>query len=182
MSENAFSTGWELSKSITVQADAAAVYHLVSDITRMGEWSPECYGGSWVGDAAGEQGSRFHGFNREGEMMWVSESVVTRADADQSFEFSVMRFRPGGPDEEQPWTEGSEIGDTIWGFDIQGDGAATVLTQRHAMKRPNPFYRAMLADLSESERVESMTSRREILGRAMAVTLERIKDVAEQGR
>jgi hypothetical protein len=40
-----------VSVSTTVAAPAAAVYELVSDITRYGEWSPENVGGTWLDGA-----------------------------------------------------------------------------------------------------------------------------------
>jgi hypothetical protein len=37
----------------TIRADAGELYDLVSDLPRMGEWSPENTGGRWVNGAAG---------------------------------------------------------------------------------------------------------------------------------
>jgi hypothetical protein len=36
-------------ESIQIAAESAIVYDLLADITRMGEWSPECYRGAWLG-------------------------------------------------------------------------------------------------------------------------------------
>ncbi|WP_067721117.1 SRPBCC family protein [Nocardia yamanashiensis] len=179
MSENAFSTGWQLAESIVVAARPEQIFELVTDITRMGEWSPECYGGAWVAGQLGQVGSRFHGFNREGEASWVSESVVIESRPASTFRFSVLSFRPGGPEDDLPWTTGSEIGDMTWGFTIESIGADSLLTQDHSMKFPSPFYRAMLEDLSEEERRASMVERRENLRRSMVSTLELIKKTAE---
>jgi len=45
-----------------VDASAEAVYDLVADITRTGEWSPENQGGEWLDGATGPQvGARFRG-------------------------------------------------------------------------------------------------------------------------
>jgi branched-chain amino acid transport system permease protein len=41
------------SASIHISMPPEAVYRLVSDVTRMGEWSPECRRCEWVGAAAG---------------------------------------------------------------------------------------------------------------------------------
>ncbi len=56
---------------ITVTRDIAAppdaVFELVTDLTRMGEWSPENEGGDWTGDATGPAlGATFSGKNRNG--------------------------------------------------------------------------------------------------------------------
>ena len=42
----------------TIAADPGALYDLVSDLCRMGEWSPEATGGRWVGGATGRSGRR----------------------------------------------------------------------------------------------------------------------------
>ena len=48
-------------------ADAIELYDLVSDLPRMGEWSPENTGGKWVNGAAGPVvGARFKGSNKSG--------------------------------------------------------------------------------------------------------------------
>ena len=42
---------------VTVERDMAApaeqVWSMISDVTRMGEWSPEAVGADWLGDATG---------------------------------------------------------------------------------------------------------------------------------
>ena len=46
--------------SIEIAASPEAVYALVSDITRMGEWSPECRECTWANGATGPAvGARF---------------------------------------------------------------------------------------------------------------------------
>ena len=65
--------------SIEIRATPESVYDLVADVTRMGEWSPECYRCDWVGSATrAEPGARFKGYNRSGPIRWsnVSEIVV----------------------------------------------------------------------------------------------------------
>lgn len=175
----AFSTGWTISETVTVAARPDTIYSLVSDVTRMGEWSPECYGGAWVSGDSGKIGAHFYGYNREGDAFWVSESEVVEAEPGSVFTFSVLRFRPGGPHDDLAWTGGSDVGDMTWSFLLRGDGDSTVLTQRHHMKAPSPFYRAMLEELGEAERLASMQARREELQRAMALTLARIRTAAE---
>src|SRR5262245_27395504 len=50
--------------SIEIQTSPEAVYDLVSDLPRMGEWSPENIGGGWQGGGSGEVGGRDIGHNR----------------------------------------------------------------------------------------------------------------------
>jgi hypothetical protein len=56
---------------VTVDADLDAVWNVVRDVTRVGEWSHECVGVSWVGEAtAPTPGARFRGRNKQGIFRW----------------------------------------------------------------------------------------------------------------
>src|SRR6476620_11117099 len=67
--------------SVTVEMTAPPehVYTLVSDITRMGEWSPECIKCAWTKGATGpEVGARFKARNKGGRgPAWFNTPVVT---------------------------------------------------------------------------------------------------------
>lgn len=66
------------------------VYDLVSDITRMGEWSPECISGEWLDGATGPAvGAKFKGTNKLGFYKWSTSPVVTAADPGKVFEFNA---------------------------------------------------------------------------------------------
>jgi len=76
--------------SETVKAASLRLYELVSDLPRMGEWSPENTGGKWVGGANGpEVGAKFRGTNRHGLAIWMTTVTVTGADPGQRFAFDV---------------------------------------------------------------------------------------------
>ena len=61
----------EVSVSREIAAPAEQVWAMVSDVTRMGEWSPEAEGATWLGDASGAApGARFRGTNRHGTKTW----------------------------------------------------------------------------------------------------------------
>jgi uncharacterized protein YndB with AHSA1/START domain len=66
----------EVSRQIKAPADA--VWAALSDVTRMGEWSPECHTCAWV-DGVDEPGvgARFVGDNRNGDYEWTTECEVT---------------------------------------------------------------------------------------------------------
>ena len=72
--------------SIEIAAPPAEVYALVSDITRMGEWSPECVRCTWTKGATGPAvGARFKAANKGGRgPAWRNTPVVTVADPDAS--------------------------------------------------------------------------------------------------
>ena len=66
--------------SIEINAFPEAVYDLVSDLPRMGEWSPENIGGEWQDDGSGKVGDRYIGYNRTSERAWSVLVLVTVAD------------------------------------------------------------------------------------------------------
>lgn len=175
-----FATSWGLSVAVEIDAPAARVYDMASDVTRMGEWSPECFGGRWVSGTPGTVGARFHGFNREDDAVWTSESEVLDAQRPRTFRFSVLAFCPGEPGPATDWIGGSQPGDMTWSFEIEERGSGCVLTQRHAMNVVSPFYRGMLESMTEDERPASMAARKEHLRHAMEQTLDRIRAAAEK--
>ena len=74
-----------------VRAQPSVVYDLVSDVTRMGSWSPETTSCRWLGDATGPAlGARFHGTNRHGPLLrWTTTCTVTAAEPGRRFAFDV---------------------------------------------------------------------------------------------
>ena len=77
-----------------IQAPPAAVWSVVSDVTRVGDWSGECRGCVWESPAAkAEVGARFRGRNRRGTMRWtrVNQFFTVREP-----EELVWRTMPGG--------------------------------------------------------------------------------------
>jgi hypothetical protein len=67
--------------AVTVEAGIDEVWDVVRDVTRVGEWSHECVGAEWLGDASTpEPGARFRGRNRAGIFRWGRECEVVSAD------------------------------------------------------------------------------------------------------
>src|SRR5215470_5459628 len=63
---------------IQIACPPVEVYALVSDVTRMGEWSPECYRCEWLEGATRPQmGVSFRGYNQWGEMRWARTATIT---------------------------------------------------------------------------------------------------------
>ena len=83
----------EGSASIVIDRAIGEVFDVVADITRMGEWSPECTGGRWVPPATGPAvGAEFEGDNaaRLGPITlkrWTTTSEVTQCVPNEVFEF-----------------------------------------------------------------------------------------------
>lgn len=72
-------------QSIVVTAPPEQVYAVVSDVTRTGEWSPECVACEWTGEMT------FRGTNRRGTREWVMDAVVDEAVPPERFEFHTER-------------------------------------------------------------------------------------------
>ncbi len=78
-----------ITRTIDVDADPAVVWALVSDLTRMGEFSPENAGGFWVGATGPALGARFRGTNRNGAREWHTRVRVVQFEAGRRFAFDV---------------------------------------------------------------------------------------------
>jgi hypothetical protein len=66
---------------VVVDATAPQVWDVVSDVTRIGEWSHECDAARWLGDAeAAAPGARFRGHNRAGWARWSRTNEITTVD------------------------------------------------------------------------------------------------------
>jgi uncharacterized protein YndB with AHSA1/START domain len=80
-----------------MQAPPEKVWALVSDVTRIGEFSPETFEGEWLDGATGPAvGVRFRGHvrrNGRGPVYW-SPCTITECEAPRVFAFSVGP-RPG---------------------------------------------------------------------------------------
>ncbi len=105
--------------SIHVDCDPETLYDLVSDVTRMGEWSPICAACWWDDDRDGDSGPRpgawFTGRNETPDRTWQTRSQVVVADRGREFAFEVNNgwvrwgylFAPAG--------SGTELTET-WNF------------------------------------------------------------------
>ncbi len=83
-----------------VAAPAEQVWRLVSDLPRMGEWSPENEGGKWVKGTTGPAlGAVFRGTNRNGIRRWSTTVTVTGFEPGRLFELAVTT----GPLEVAHW-------------------------------------------------------------------------------
>lgn len=81
----------QISVSRQISASPTVLYDMVSDLTRMGEWSPEATGGGWTsGSLPGIVGARFSGSNANGKKRWKTISIVDEAEPGKSFAFRVV--------------------------------------------------------------------------------------------
>lgn len=151
----------ELKASQHVEAPARTVYDLVTDIRRMGEWSPENQGGEWLDRAGGPTvGARFNGRNRR-RAAWTTTATVTEATPGRAFAFVIGRVdRP-----ETRWH---------YRFTPDGDGCQVIETCQ-ILRLPGPVGR-LLTRLGTGV---SWSKRPEDLRRGMQETLRRLAATAE---
>ncbi len=103
-----------------IKAPPMAVWAAISDVTRMGEWSPECHTCSWNDEATGPAvGAKFTGHNRNGEFEWSTECEITECVPGEVFAFDgvfgdlrfakwAYRIQPidGGSRVTETWDDG----------------------------------------------------------------------------
>lgn len=76
--------------STTIAAPPQAVYEAVADVTRMGEWSPENAGATWLdGATEAKPGARFTGHNKHGRYHWSTSCTVMTADPGREISWEV---------------------------------------------------------------------------------------------
>lgn len=142
--------------SIEIAASPQAVYDLVSDITRMGEWSPECVAGRWLEGGHGNVGDWFEGDNKVGEREWSRECQVAVASPGEEFTFVV-----GGVEENRTW----------WSYQLSPSGDGTTLAERWWIVNKSPA----LAEMSDEQFQGRVEKTREML----VATLAAVKATAE---
>jgi uncharacterized protein YndB with AHSA1/START domain len=85
----------ECEASVVVTAPSEAVWEVVSDPSRVGEWSCECRGCAWVEKAhSSVPGAHFSGHNRCGRIRWTRLNEVVRADEPKELIWRTMRRWP----------------------------------------------------------------------------------------
>ena len=115
----------ELSVSQEINATPAAVYAALTDITRMGDWSPENHANEWK-DGATEAavGARWVGHNRNGEFEWTTEARVAELVENQRFYFECL-----APDY-------NDFHFASWGYDIEATENGCRVTEHWQDLRP----------------------------------------------
>lgn len=79
---------------IDIDAPPDVVWDLLSDVTRMGEWSPECYRCTWLDGGTGpREQARFKGWNRHDlgpiPVKWTTTSTVVESTRGEVFSFTT---------------------------------------------------------------------------------------------
>jgi hypothetical protein len=141
------------SAKIVINRPAAEVFAAISDITRMGEWSPECVAGRWVAPATGpEVGADFEGDNVAAVgpvtlKKWTTSSKVTACEPGAVFEFVAEEY-------------------TTWRYEMTEQDGTTTVTESFSYPPYEGWQRFVYSTLMRRDR--SMV-------KGMEKTLGRIK-------
>ena len=144
-----------------VGAPSDRVFELVADVTRMGEWSPECYRCEWLGDATGPfVGARFKARNKRGLLRWSNSPTVVVADKGREFAFSRTALGAG---------------EYVWRYRLtpSPDGGTEVSESYEAVRPESRLVSAFANLFTPGDEASHLRA-------AMTVTLERIKQAAER--
>lgn len=145
--------------SVIVAASPEAVYDLVSDVTRTGEWSPVCTSCWWDDEAeAGRVGAWFTGHNEVPDRTWETRSQVVAAERGREF----------------AWVVGQ--GFVRWGFVLEAEGEGTRLTETWAFL---PAGLSMFADKYGERAADEIEERTRQAYSGIPATLAAIKEIAE---
>ena len=147
---------------VHVAAPPDAVYDVISDVTRMGEWSPECVACEWMdGVTEAAVGARFRARNRHGLARWSNTPRVVVADRGRQFAF--VSTDPRGRDM------------TRWTYELREQSDGTEVAESFELLRDLPLY------LRLTDRfVMRVRDRKADLERAMEQTLLAIKAAVER--
>jgi Polyketide cyclase / dehydrase and lipid transport len=76
-------------ESVVVACPSETLYDMISDVTRMGEWSPICRACWWDEGGGPRAGAWFTGRNEVPGRVWETRSQVITADPAREFAFEV---------------------------------------------------------------------------------------------
>ena len=145
--------------SLSMAAPPEKVWALVSDVTRIGEFSPETFEARWTRGSTGPAvGATFKGHvkrNGVGPVYW-SGCQVTQCVENEVFEFSVG-------------TDSTTVNN--WGYRLEPEGEGTRVTEYFRLEPSLPvrLYWLLLG------RLRGRTNEK-----GMRTTLERMKEVVER--
>jgi hypothetical protein len=112
--------------SVEISAQPAILYDAVSDLRRMGDWSPECRHCEWLGEwTEPVVGARFKGKNQHGVFRWSTNCTVVVAQPDREFAFVTSHL---GQDA------------TRWSYRFEATSHHTTVTESFEMLSDMPWY------------------------------------------
>jgi uncharacterized protein YndB with AHSA1/START domain len=144
-----------LQAQIDIDAPVAKVWTLVSDLSRMPQWSPQCRMMKALGPV--RQGTRTINVNRRNRLFWPTTCTVTEVIPEKKLAFKV------------------DINRTIWSYELEPNETGTRLVEtRHAENGVTAF-----SNMSINALMGGVPSFERELVDGMNATLSRIKAAAK---
>jgi Hemerythrin HHE cation binding domain/Polyketide cyclase / dehydrase and lipid transport len=145
-----------------VDAPIEAVWAVVADVTRVGDWSHECRRVEWLdGAREARPGVRFRGTNTAGPWKWSRINEVITADAPRAFAWRTVptTFFPDS---------------TEWRIDLEPVDGSTRITQSYRVLRAPAVLARCYAVLvpSHRDRRDALTDDLQRLGEVAASSAE----------
>jgi Polyketide cyclase / dehydrase and lipid transport len=148
------------SDSLVIGRSPESLYDMVSDVTRMGEWSPICTACWWDEGNSATAGAWFTGRNELPERTWETRSEVVATDRGQEFAFIV----------------GGSL--TRWGYTFTPVDGGTQVTESWEFL---PGGAATFDERFGADANAQVEVRRELARTGIPTTLAALKGIAEAG-
>jgi hypothetical protein len=148
---------------VWIDATTADVYAAVSDLPRMGRWSPENRGGEWIDASGAEVGAMFRGRNVGPTGEFETILTVIEAEAPRSFGFRVAP--PGA------------VG-TVWRYVFEPVGEGTLVVETfdwYWTAEPVEGFRGRVGRLPLADAAAAVEDRRAHLLEGVGATLGALK-------
>jgi uncharacterized protein YndB with AHSA1/START domain len=145
-----------LEASIEIDATPAAVWAVVSDLARMGRWSPQCRKMVIFGGEV-KHGTRTLNINKKGPLVWPTSARVIRFEPNTAIAWRVVENH------------------TIWTYELAPTATGTKVTERREAPTGTTKISALLIDKFMGGTADFEVD----MVRGMNATLARIKSEVE---
>jgi hypothetical protein len=149
------------SESLTISSTPDVLYDMISDVTRMGEWSPVCKLCWWDDGSEPRAGQWFTGHNESDGQVWETRCEIEVAKRGREFTFVVG---------------GVESGSTRWRYTFASASGGTEVTESWQVL---PGWLVRAKDKSEDEVHQRLSMLEQLARTGMSKTLDALKRAAE---
>lgn len=147
------------SAEVAIDADADAVYRLITDLPTLASLAEENEAAQWHNGDKASPGAVFKGTNRNGRYRWTTTCTVTDAEPGRAFAFDVRYMA---------------IPIAHWRYDIAPDGDGCRVTEQTWDRRPGWFSKTAWIGTGVRDRDGANSEH-------IKLTLQRLKAKAETG-
>ena len=152
-------TSFQHAETVTVGAAPDAVYALVADLPRMGEWSPVCTGGAWEDESK----AWFKGRNQINDFVWETRCRIDEAVPGKAFSFVNCGSK-------------GDVELVRWGFTFTPVDAGTEVTESwEVLPDYETFVRSSSAEATDADVAARIDGMRGMAQTGISETLAKLK-------